>query len=220
MSRTRPKWPGVPRTGTSSYPDTGDSELPGSAGYFYPVVGTGSGIQSTKLLAPRAAGCTVEPQASERCGRWNGTDSCGHHGASGAGLGDYLPRGPVECMGLMGLDACGKAHKEAQIQLPTGAVWRCLPGWARVGVTSGKQIATLTLAECLYTATGRPTQSKRKPQGEHGGWVTSSVTPPSPPQNSRSQPKKARECTQEQQLGMTQSGVFSSQLSILYAVDY
>lgn len=61
---------------------------------------------------------------------------------------------------------------EAQTQLPTGAVWRRLPGWARVGVTSGKQIATLTLAECLYTATGRPTQRKRKPQGEQGGWVT------------------------------------------------
>lgn len=91
--------------GTSNYPDTGDSELPGSAGYFYPVVGTGSGIQSTKLLAPRAAGCTVEPQASERCGRWSGTDACSDCGARRAGLGDSLRREPIECMGLMGLDA-------------------------------------------------------------------------------------------------------------------
>lgn len=89
VSRTRHDRPGVPRTGTSNHPDTGDSELPGSAGYFYPVVGTGSGIQSTKLLAPRAAaGCTVEPQASlTGVVGGEGQMPVDRHGARGASFG-------------------------------------------------------------------------------------------------------------------------------------
>lgn len=77
-------------------------------------------------------GCTVEPQASELCGRWSGTDACGHHRARGAGLGGYLRGEPIECMGLMGLDTYRKAPKESQTQLPTGTVWRRLAGWAQV----------------------------------------------------------------------------------------
>lgn len=213
--------------GTSNYPDIGDSELPGSAGYFYPVVGTGSGIQSTKLLAPRAAGCTVEPQASERCGRWSGTDACSHHGARGAGLGDSLRRESIECMGLMSLDVCGKAHKESQTQLPTGVVWRSLAEWEQVGVTSGKQTATVTLAKCLYTPNWEADSKQKKATRatlQHGGWVTKCEfcdTLPSLPQNSRSQPKIERACIHEQQLDVTQSGGFSSLLSIILdAVDY